>query len=640
MAVVKHITDECLLEVLRKYWGYGSLRATQPQTIRSVLDGRDTLSLMPTGGGKSLTYQLPGMLLDGVCVVITPLVALMKDQVDGLRRRGIAAVAIHSGMSMRSIDITLDNCVYGDMKFLYVSPERISSELFMARFAKMNVSLIAVDEAHCISQWGYDFRPSYLRVARLRDAKPDVPILALTASATDVVAKDIMEKLRFAEPNIIRSDYARPNLSFSVRHTDDRKGQLMRIINNVQGSGIVYVRKRDTAELLAAELREEGIAADYYHAGLPHAERTVRQNEWTSGCTRIMVATNAFGMGIDKPDVRFVVHYGMCPSLEEYYQEAGRAGRDGRRSYAVMIVGSDDRMKMERRFAAEFPSIEQIKKIYVLLMDYIGVAVGEGKFCSAAFNIHDFCTRNRIFAGTVRNALKVLQQNGYIVFTDNEENPARLMFCVSRDDLYAFRVEREDLDNILRTILRLYTGVFSGLRPIDVQEMAIYTGYTEERVMELLKTLWRLHVIRFVPKNTSPMLFLVDNRLPDRDVYISPQTYRMRKDMAVERLKAVFAYADNSDKCRSVVLQEHFGQKDAVPCGVCDICLEHRRKTKTVTSELADAILKVIPPDGITMHALAECFTVPSDSVAETVDALTDNGKISVGTDGLITINR
>ena len=342
MAVVKHITDECLLEVLRKYWGYGSLRGTQPQTIRSVLDGRDTLSLMPTGGGKSLTYQLPGMLLDGVCVVITPLVALMKDQVDGLRRRGIAAVAIHSGMSMRSIDITLDNCVYGDMKFLYVSPERISSELFMARFAKMNVSLIAVDEAHCISQWGYDFRPSYLRVARLRDAKPDVPILALTASAIDVVAKDIMEKLRFAEPNIIRSDYARPNLSFSVRHTDDRKGQLMRIINNVQGSGIVYVRKRDTAELLAAELREEGIAADYYHAGLPHAERTVRQNEWTSGCTRIMVATNAFGMGIDKPDVRFVVHYGMCPSLEEYYQEAGRAGRDGRRSYAVMIVGSDE----------------------------------------------------------------------------------------------------------------------------------------------------------------------------------------------------------------------------------------------------------------------------------------------------------
>lgn len=629
-----------MLEVLRKYWGYGSLRGTQPQTIRSVLDGRDTLSLMPTGGGKSLTYQLPGMLLDGVCVVITPLVALMKDQVDGLRRRGITAVAIHSGMGTRNIDITLDNCVYGDMKFLYVSPERISSELFLARFAKMNVSLIAVDEAHCISQWGYDFRPSYLRVARLREVKPDVPVLALTASATDVVAKDIMEKLRFSEPNIIRSDYSRPNLSFSVRHTDDRMGQLMRIVNNVPGCGIVYVRKRDAAELLASELREAGVSADYYHAGLPHAERAARQNDWTSGRTRVMVATNAFGMGIDKPDVRFVVHYGMCPSLEEYYQEAGRAGRDGKRSYAVMIVASDDRMKMELRLTSEFPSIEQIKKIYVLLMDYLGVAVGEGRFCSAAFNIQDFCVRNRIFTGTVRNALKVLQQNGYIVFTDEEENPARLMFCVSRDDLYALRVEREDLDNILRTILRLYTGVFSGLRPVDVQEMAIYSGYTEERVMELLKTLWRLHVIRFVPKNKSPMVFLVDNRLPDKDVYISPQTYRMRKEVAAERLEAVFEYADNSDRCRSVVLQEHFGQKDAVPCGVCDICLERRRREKSSASGLTDEVLKAIPQEGITMHDLGERFAGPSERVAEAVDALTAEGKISVGTDGLITINR
>ncbi len=545
----KEITQEQVTEALRRYWGYESLRGTQPGTIRCVLEGRDTLSLMPTGGGKSLTYQLPGLLMEGVCVVVTPLVALMKDQVDSLRRRGISAVAIHSGMSARNIDITLDNCVYGDVKFLYVSPERVAGELFAARLAKMNVNLIAVDEAHCISQWGYDFRPAYLRIARMREILPGVPVLALTASATDSVAQDIMEKLRFREPHVIRSDYARPNLSFSVRCTDDRKGQLMRILDRVPGSGIVYVRTRDAAELLAAELKEEGVFAEYYHAGLPHGERALRQNDWTSGKTRVMVATNAFGMGIDKPDVRFVVHYGLGASLEEYYQEAGRAGRDGRRSYAVLIVASDDRERQTRRFSSEFPTVEQIKDIYGRLMNYLGVAVGEGKFCSMAVNLYEFCARNRLFRGTVQNALKILQQNGYLVFSDDEENPARLMFCVSRDDLYSLRVERSDLDNILRTILRLYTGVFTGFRPVDVQEMAIYTGYTEERVMELLKTLWRLHVIRFVPKNRSPMVFLSDNRLPDTDVYISPATYRVRKEMAAKRLEAVFAYVDNTERC-------------------------------------------------------------------------------------------
>ena len=635
----KTITEEQLLEALRRYWGYGSLRGTQSRTIRCVLEGRDTLSLMPTGGGKSLTYQLPGLLMEGLCVVVTPLVALMKDQVDSLRRRGIPAVAIHSGMSPRNIDITLDNCVYGDIKFLYVSPERVAGELFAARLAKMNVNLIAVDEAHCISQWGYDFRPAYLRIARMRDILPAVPVLALTASATEPVAQDIMEKLAFREPNVVRSDYARPNLSFSVRHTDDRKGQLLRVIGNVPGSGIVYVRTRDAAELLAAELKEEGIAAEYYHAGLPHGERTLRQNEWTAGKTRVMVATNAFGMGIDKPDVRFVVHYGLCASLEEYYQEAGRAGRDGRRSYAVLIVASDDRERLTRRFSSEFPTIAQIKDIYVRLMNYLGVAIGEGKFCSMAVNLYDFCARNRLFMGTVQNALKMLQQNGYLVFTDDEENPARLMFCVSRDDLYSLRVEREDLDNILRTILRLYTGVFTGLRPVDVQEMAIYTGYTEERVMELLKTLWRLHVIRFVPKNRSPMVFLTDNRLPDANVYISPGSYRARKETAARRLEAVFAYAADTERCRSVVLQEYFGQKDARPCGVCDICLAHRKRG-TVGEGMAGEILKRIPAGGISPKDLAGQFAAAPEKVAAAVDALAAEGKISVMPNGLLVINR
>lgn len=633
------LTDGRIYELLRKYWGYDSLRGTQLQTMRSVLEGRDTLALMPTGGGKSLTYQLPGMLLDGLCIVVTPLVALMKDQVDSLRRRGISAVSIHSGMSVRNIDITLDNCVYGDVKFLYVSPERIASEVFAARLAKMNVNLIAVDEAHCISQWGYDFRPSYLRIARMREIVSEAPVLALTASATDSVAEDIMERLGFREPNIIRSDYARPNLSFSVRRTDDKKGQLLRILENVPGSGIVYVRTRDAAELLAAELKEEGVSADYYHAGLPHGERTLRQNDWTSGKTRVVVSTNAFGMGIDKPDVRFVVHYGLCASLEEYYQEAGRAGRDGKRSYAVLITASDDRDRLTRRFRSEFPSVEQIKEIYSLLMNYLGVAIGEGKFFSMSLNIHDFCARNRLFTGTVQNALKILQQNGYLVFSEDEENPAKLMFCVSRDDLYSLRVERGDLDNILRSILRLYTGVFTSLRPIDVQEISLYTGYTEERVMELLKTLWRLHVIRFVPRNRSPMVFLADNRLPDQDVYISPLTYKMRKEMAAGRLDSVLAYASNSEKCRSVVLQEYFGQKDASPCGVCDVCIASR-KERASKAGFKERVLENLSAEGVSSADLVRRMAAPPETVAAALDALAGEGKISVTADGLIVINR
>lgn len=633
------ITEEQLMGTLRRYWGYDALRPAQAQTIKSVLEGRDTLALMPTGGGKSLTYQLPGLLMEGVCIVVTPLIALMKDQVDSLRRRGITASAIHAGMSARNIDITLDNCVYGDMKFLYVSPERVSSEVFMSRFSRMDVCLVAVDEAHCISQWGYDFRPAYLRVARLRDVKPEVPVLALTASATETVADDIMARLRFAVPNIVRGDYARANLSFAVRHTDDRKGMLRRIIDNVPGSGIVYVRKRDTAELLTSELRDDGIAADYYHAGLPHGERSLRQNDWMAGKTRVMVATNAFGMGIDKPDVRFVVHYGPSSSLEEYYQEAGRAGRDGKRAYAVLITGSDDRDKLMRRFSAEFPPIEEIRRIYTLLMDYLGVAIGEGRFYSGAMDIFDFSARNKLFPGTVRGALKILQLNGYIVFSDDEENPARLMFCVSREDLYSLRVNREDLDNVLRTILRLYPGVFTGFRSVDVQEMAIYTGYTEERVLEQLKTLWQLHVIRFIPRSRTPMVFLPSERVAESDVYISPQTYKVRKEMAAARIEAMLAYAAEDQRCRSVVLQEYFGQKDAEPCGICDVCIEHRRSKATVAG-LKDKVLDSLGNGAMSMEMLAMRIASRPDLIASAVEELAAEGKISVRPDGLLVINQ
>lgn len=639
----KPITERQLYDALKKYWGHDEFRASQSDTIASVIAGCDTLALMPTGAGKSLTYQLPGMVSEGITIVITPLIALMKDQVDALRRKGIPAVSIHSGMSARNIDITLDNCVYGDVKFLYVAPERIGNETFMVRLAKMDVSLIAVDEAHCISQWGYDFRPAYLRIARLREVQPGVPILALTASATGRVAGDIMERLGFREKNIIRSDFSRPNLSFSVRSTDNKREQLLRILGNVPGSGIVYMRTREGCELLARELREAGFPAAFYHAGLPHAERGLRQNDWTCGKTRVMVATTAFGMGIDKSDVRFVVHYDICSSLEEYYQEAGRAGRDGRRSYAVLLAASDEKEKIISRFTAEFPSLEQIRDIYEKLFNYLQVGVGEGRHFSMGFDIYDFCTRFRVFGGTVLNAIKILQQNGYMVLTDDAENPARLMFCVSRDDLYDLRVRRSDLDHILRTILRLYTGVFSDFRPIDTQELAIYTGYTEERVKELLKVLWQQHVIRYIPKNHGPMIYLAEDRLPVADLYISPETYKIRKEMSAARIAAMFDYADNNSRCRSVILQEYFGQEDAKPCGICDVCLEQRKGSGKEASpgqgkDMGKEILRLAGTGELSLKELVGRFRCDPAKVVEQVDRLAADGKISVSAGGTINI--
>ena len=512
-----------IYDTLKRYWGFTEFRPVQLEIIRSVLEGRDTLALMPTGGGKSLTYQVPTLAREGLCIVVTPLIALMKDQVDRLRARAVPAVAIHSGLSPRQIDIALDNCAYGDVKFLYVAPERLATEAFRLRVVRMNVQLIAVDEAHCISQWGYDFRPSYLRIAELREKLPGVPVLALTASATKTVADDIMRHLKFPEPHILRSSFARPNLSYSVRRTDDKNGQLLRLVRNVPGTGIVYVRTREGTEQIADLLRQEGTTAAAYHGGLGHAERSLRQEEWLSGKTRVMVATNAFGMGIDKADVRFVVHYAMCDSLESYYQEAGRAGRDSQRAYALLLVASDDSDRIARRFEQEFPPLEKIKEIYERICSYLQIGIGDGGEASFLFNIHDFCARERLYSGTVTSALKLLQQNGYMTLTDAQENPARVMFCVSRDELYKLRVQRDELDHFIRTLLRLYNGVFTEFRPIDEGELATWSGYTVQRVKELLKRLWQLRVIRYIPSNRSPILFMNEERLPRADLYIAPR---------------------------------------------------------------------------------------------------------------------
>ena len=628
-----------LKATLHKYWGYSDFRPGQEAIIRSVMEGRDTLALMPTGGGKSLTYQVPTLAREGLCVVVTPLIALMKDQVDRLKRMGVNAVAIHSGLSYTQIDIALDNCVYGDVKFLYVAPERLATETFRLRIQRMKVSLLAVDEAHCISQWGYDFRPSYLRIAEIRKMLPETPILALTASATKMVAEDIMKNLNFSSPNILRSSFARPNLSYAVRHTDDKTEQLLRVIRNVEGSGVVYMQSREGCEKLAEELQKQNISASYYHAGLPHAERSLRQEEWTSGKVRIMVATNAFGMGIDKADVRFVVHYTMCDSLESYYQEAGRAGRDGRRSYALLLVSSNDDTKIVKRFDAEFPPLEEIKSIYEKICDYIQVAIGDGYQASFLFNIHDFCRREHLYIGKVRAALKLLEQNGYMTLTEEMDNPARIHFCVSRDELYRIRVGRNELDHIIRCILRLYDGVFTEFRPINEQVIASTSGYTIERVKELLKRMWQIRIIRYIPSNSSPILFLNEERLPTKDLYISPDTYLHRKRLMSERFENMRAYASAQTECRSVMLQRYFGDDDATDCGVCDVCLQNRRRERNGSEQLSISIMELLRRGEMDTRELCREIKVDPERIALAVDKLKEEGKISASISGKLIIN-
>ena len=628
-------------QVLQKWWGYESFRPMQREIIDAVLAGRDTLVLMPTGGGKSLTYQVPALMSEGLTIVVTPLIALMKDQVDRLRKQGIAAVAVHSGMDQRRIEIALDNCTYGDTKLLYIAPERLATEAFRVRLRYMNVSIIAVDEAHCISQWGYDFRPSYLRIKELRTLQPDATVLALTASATDIVSRDIMHHLGFKEEHLLRTSFARPNLSYVVRNVDDKVDQLLRVIHNVEGSGIIYVPTREGCEALSKQLKELGESVNFYHAGLPSMERSLRQDEWLEGKIRIIVATNAFGMGIDKADVRFVIHYAMCDSLEAYYQEAGRAGRDGKRSYAVLLATRDDADRMVRLFKAEFPPLEQIKNIYALLMNHLRVAIGDGEGASFAFNIYDFCYSTRLSISAAMGAIKILEQNGLLTLIEEHDNPAKLMFTCSRDALYKLNAGGNDMDLMLRSILRLYNGVFTTFRTINEAEIAAFSNLSAERVHELLRMLWRMHVIRYIPASRTPMIFLDSERLPTEDLFIAPSTYRHRYDMTLARIEGMLNYA-TTDRCRSVILQEYFGDKEAKPCGVCDICLERKRagQTEEDSDDLENRIRKVLITSALNIKELVTELALESSVVVEKVDKMVREGKISLSERGKLKINK
>ena len=623
--------------VLKQYWGYEAFRPMQREIIDAVLAGRDTLALMPTGGGKSLTYQVPALMTEGVTIVVTPLIALMKDQVDRLRKLGIPAVAVHSGMDSRKIEIALDNCTYGDVKLLYIAPERLATEAFRVRLRNMRVGIIAVDEAHCISQWGYDFRPSYLRIAELREYQPNATILALTASATDIVARDIMHHLGFQQENILRTSFARPNLSYVVRNVENKFEHILRIVKSVEGAGIVYVRTREGCEQLCEQLRAEGESVNFYHAGLPSMERAMRQDDWVAGKVRIIVATNAFGMGIDKADVRFVVHYSMCDSLEAYYQEAGRAGRDGGRSYAVLLTSNDDADRIVRLFKAEFPPLADIKRVYELVMNHLQVAIGDGEGGSFPFNIFEFCHNVHLSVNSVLGALKILEQNGLLTLVDEQDNPAKLMFNVSRDSLYKLNAGGNDMDLVLRSILRLYNGVFTNFRSIDELQIAAFAGISSERVHEMLKMLWRMHTIRYIPASRTPMIYLDSERLPTADVFIAPDTYRHRYDMTLARFDGMLSYVTAEGECRSVIIQRYFGDSEAQPCGVCDVCLRRKRDARG-GDDCTARVVEILRSGDKDVKELVLAMGKEGDRVVEIVDKLVREGKILLSDRGKLKI--
>ena len=617
------------LSILKQYWGYDEFRALQGDIIRSIAAGKDTLGLMLTGGGKSLTFQVPTMAMVGICIVVTPLIALMKDQVENLKKREITAAAIFSGMSHDDILRTLDNCIFGAYKFLYVSPERLSSEIFMQKVKQIPVCMIAVDESHCISQWGYDFRPSYLRIAEIRELLPDVPVLALTATATPEVVEDIQKQLHFKEKNVFQKSFHRSNLAYVVRTVENKDENLLKILNSVPGTSVVYVRNRKRTKEISDFLNVNGISAENFHAGLKNETKDAKQARWKQGETRVIVSTNAFGMGIDKAEVRTVVHMDLPDSLEAYFQEAGRAGRDEQKAYAVLLYNNGDAVKMRKRVADNFPGKETVLKVYEALGNYLQVGVGYGLDAVFAFDIGDFCTKFKLPILTTFSSLKLLQQAGYIELTDEQDSSSRVLFTIGKDDLYKIK-HSPDQEKLIHILLRSYTGLFTDLAAIHEETIAKRLEWTHDELYQQLVGLAKERVIQYIPRKKTPFLTFVREREATTRVALTKETYEDRRERYVLRAKSVLDYAQEEFICRSQILLSYFGEKDTKPCGKCDICLKNK-ETRVSTDDFATiqkAILEVLAINELSINALVKQVPFKEPKVLQVIRFLLDNGQI------------
>lgn len=595
-------------KILKDYWGYDNFRGIQEDIIRSIGSGRDTLGLMPTGGGKSITFQIPAMAKDGLCIVITPLIALMKDQVRNLRDRGIKAIAIYSGMTREEIIIALENCIFGNYKFLYISPERLDTEIFRIKLRSMKVSMITVDESHCISQWGYDFRPAYLKISEIRNLLPGVPVLALTATATPEVVKDIQQRLAFKEENVFRMSFERKNLAYIVRKTESKQEELLHILKHVDGSAIVYAHNRKRTKEYAQLLNENGITATFYHAGLNNETKDQRQKSWVKGETRVMVATNAFGMGIDKPDVRLVVHVDIPDSPEAYFQEAGRGGRDGKKAYAVLLYARSDKATLKKRITDTFPEKDYIRTVYEHLNYYYQMAMGDGLGCTREFNIDEFCRNFKHFPIQVDSALKILTRAGYLEYTDEQDNNSRLMFTLTKEELYRIHETSPETEKLINIILRSYTGVFTEYAYINEETLSLRTGMTRQQVYDTLISLTRRRILNYIPGKKTPYIIYTRERQEADRLIFTKEVYEDRKKSFIRRIEAMTEYAETEDKCRSRMLLLYFGEKNEHNCGQCDVCLSSHSSgiRQGVFDEISRAIEETLKEKDMTTSALME----------------------------------